>query len=173
MAKFASLLAVVMMAVMALAAPIPVKRAFQVKQYAAFQISSGIAGNAQAKANAVFVQPFANVDLTKVSQTDLNNMETMRVAAENAETNFNSAVAAAGGETTTAGAILQAGKIQNKVLKLTGLQQIDTIKIAQAKASGASTTTLDAALADINTKLAANVKIDVASKGKQSKSFLG
>lgn len=97
----------------------------------------------------------------------------MRVAAENAETNFNSAIAAAGGQSTAAGAILQAGKIQNKVLKLTGLKEIDTIKIAQAKASGASTTTLDAALADINTKLAANVKIDVASKGKQSKSFLG
>lgn len=60
MAKFTSLLTIVMMAVLALAAPVPVKRAFQVQQYAAFQISSGTAGNAQAKANAVFVQPFAN-----------------------------------------------------------------------------------------------------------------
>lgn len=75
-------------------------------RYAAFQISSGTAGGAQAKANAVFVQPFANADLTKVSQTDLKNMEVMRVAAENAETNFNSAIAAAGGQGTAAGELL-------------------------------------------------------------------
>ncbi|KAG8744733.1 hypothetical protein FRC10_009498 [Ceratobasidium sp. 414] len=149
-------------------APVPrvSKRAFQLREYADFQISSTPAGTAQAEAAAVFLEPFNGIDLKTVPSTDLSAMSTMRSAAESAEADFNSAIDAAGGTKTAEGAILQAGKIKNKVLKLTGLLQIDLIK----KAQGA--TDVDDQIADIQTKLSANIKIDVASKGKQSKTFL-
>ena len=93
--------------------------------YAAFQISDGTAGDAEAKANAVFVDPFAGVDLATVDKTTLAAVKTMREAAEDAETSlFNPAIAAASGAAATA---LQNGKIQNKVLKLTG--EVQTINI--------------------------------------------
>ena len=70
--------------------------------YAAFQISDGVAGNAEAEANAVFVDPFANVDLSTISSDVLDAIETMREAAEDAETaQFNPAIAAASGAAGT------------------------------------------------------------------------
>lgn len=57
-------------------------------------------------------------------------METMRKAAEAAETDqFNPAIDAAGGTKTDAGAALQNGKIKNKVLKLTAETQVLKIKV--------------------------------------------
>lgn len=113
--------------------------------YAAFQISDGTAGNAQAEANAVFVDPFNGVDLATVDATTLKAVQTMREAAEDAETSqFNPAIEAASGAAATA---LQNGKIKNKVLKLTGEVQGINIQIAQAKAAGKDTTKLTASLA--------------------------
>ena len=83
--------------------------------YAAFQISDGQTGNAKAEAAAIFVDPFANVDLATLDDSVATNMETMRKAAEAAETDqFNPAIDAAGGTKTDAGAALQNGKIKNK-----------------------------------------------------------
>ena len=50
--------------------------------YAQFQISDGVGGNAQAEANAVFVDPFAGTDLASVSSDVLDAMNSMREAAE-------------------------------------------------------------------------------------------
>ena len=95
--------------------------------YSAFQISDGTAGDAQAKANAVFVTPFNDVDLATVDSTTLKAVQSMRVAAEAAETGqFNPAISAASGAAKTA---LQNGKIQNKVLKLTG--EVQTLQIQE------------------------------------------
>ena len=114
--------------------------------YASFQISDGTAGDAQAKANAVFVDPFAGVDLATLDDSVATNMNTMREAAESAETaQFNPAIAAASGAAADA---LQNGKIANKVLKRTGEVQVLNIKIAKAKASGDDTADLESSLAD-------------------------
>lgn len=48
--------------------------------------SDGTAGSAQEEADAVCRAPFANVDLSTVSQEDLKNLATFRSAAESAET---------------------------------------------------------------------------------------
>lgn len=66
--------------------------------YAAFQISDTPGGTALADANAVFVDPFQGQDLATVSAADLASIQTMREAAESAETDdFNPQIAAAAG----------------------------------------------------------------------------
>ena len=95
--------------------------------YAYFQISDGVAGNAEAEANAVFVDPFSGTDLSAVSSDVLDALKSMREAAEDAETaQFNPAIAAASGAEADA---LQVGKIKNKVLKLTGEVQVLNIQV--------------------------------------------
>ena len=96
-------------------------------RYADFQISDGTAGNAKAQADAVFVTPFAGVNLATVDSATLDAVQTMREAAESAETDqFNPAIDAASGAAATA---LQNGKIKNKVLKLTGEVQALQIQV--------------------------------------------
>jgi len=178
MARFAfiALVAPVLVSTFVGAAPLQVRRsglarrAFTELAYDVFQISGGVAGNAAAEANAVFVNPFKGVDPTTISQADLNSLATMRSAAEDAETDFNTAIAAASGAAATA---LQNGKIKNKVLKLTGLSQIDTIKLAQAKAKGTDTTAIEASLADEQTKLKTNIALDVKAAGQKSTPIAG
>ncbi|KAK0225701.1 hypothetical protein IW262DRAFT_1538873, partial [Armillaria fumosa] len=156
--------------------------------YADFQISDGVAGKAAAEANAVFVgksyvpirwrraaliihtspDPFDNVDLATVDSQTLDDMQTMREAAESAETeDFNPAIAAASGAEADA---LQVGKIKNKVLKLTGEVQVLNIKIAQAQASGDDTSDLEDSLAEEQTKLNTNIATDVKNAGETSQS---
>ena len=95
--------------------------------YSQFQISDGVAGNAEAEANAVFIEPFANVDLSSVSSDVLSAIQNMREAAESAETDqFDPQIDAASGADADA---LQVGKIKNKVLKLTGEVQVINIKV--------------------------------------------
>ncbi|RDX46288.1 hypothetical protein OH76DRAFT_1420332 [Lentinus brumalis] len=167
---------------LAVAAPIRInRRAFQLLDehasdmklfsYADFQISDGTAGNAKAKANAVFVDPFAGVDLATVDDDTLDAVKTMREAAEDAETEqFNPAIDAASGAEADA---LQNGKIQNKVLKLTGEIQALNIQIAQAKASGDDTSDLEDKVAEEQTKLNSNIKLDTAAAGQASKGVTG
>ncbi|KAF7342210.1 NAD(P)-binding protein [Mycena venus] len=160
-------LALLVSALAVSAAPVPEKRAFSfaLQSYSQFQISDGVAGNAQAEAEAVFVTPFPT-DLTTVDATSLDNLGTMREAAENAETSlFNPQIAAASGAQAAA---LQVGKIKNKVLKLTGEVQQIKIKIAQAAAAGSDTSDLESSLTEEQTKLNNNIALDVKSKGQAS-----
>ncbi|KAH8115851.1 hypothetical protein DFH11DRAFT_1701836 [Phellopilus nigrolimitatus] len=155
------------------AAPIYMKRAvtqtadnFKQLDYAQFQISDGVGGNAAAEANAVFVDPFANTDLSTVSSDVLNALDAMAKAAESAETaDFDPAIAAASGAQADA---LQVGKIKNKVLKLTGEVQVLNVKIAQAKAAGTDTSDLESSLATEQTKLTTDIATDKASAGQTS-----
>ncbi|VDB95963.1 unnamed protein product [Peniophora sp. CBMAI 1063] len=143
---------------------------FQALDYADFQISDGVAGNAEAEANAVFVDPFANVDLSTVSADVLDAIQTMREAAEDAETSqFNPAIDAATGADADA---LQVGKIKNKVLKLTGEVQGINIKIAQAQAKGDDTSDLESSLAAEQKKLTTNIATDKKSAGAASQSVV-
>ena len=114
--------------------------------YADFQISDGVAGNAQAEANAVFVDPLAGLDLASLPDSVAKNVETMRKAAEAAETDdFNPAIDAASGDAADA---LEAGKIKNKVLKLTGEVQALKIKLAKAQAAGDDTSDVEDKIAE-------------------------
>jgi len=157
---------------LAFAAPVPShtgleRRAFTELAYADFQISDTPGGTAEAEANAVFVTPFAGQDLATVSATDLASVQTMREAAESAETDdFNPQIAAATGAAADA---LSVGKIKNKVLKLTGEIQGINIKIAQGKAAGKDTSSDEASLAAETTKLNNNIAIDKTNAGKTSK----
>ncbi|KAG5220081.1 small secreted protein [Salix suchowensis] len=142
--------------------------------YADFQISDGVTGDAEALAKAVFVDPFEGVDLATVSDQTQNDVETMRKAAEAAETGqFNPAIDAAdGAEALTsfsAADALQNGKIKNKVLKLTGSVQVLNIKIAKAAAKGDDTSDLETKLQTQLGKLNKNIATDVAAAGEASK----
>lgn len=58
--------------------------------YQSFQISDGVAGNAEAEANAVFVDPFDGQDLATVDDATLDALSVMRELAEDAETEVHS-----------------------------------------------------------------------------------
>ncbi|KAL0956122.1 hypothetical protein HGRIS_002289 [Hohenbuehelia grisea] len=149
------------------AAPAAAAGAFTLKDYADFQISDGVAGDAEAKANAVFVDPFQGVDLATVSDATAKDIETMRKAAEAAETGqFNPAIDAASGADADA---LQNGKIQNKVLKLTGEVQVLNIKLAKAQAAGTDTAAIEAKITEEQGKLSKNIQTDVSNAGAASK----
>ncbi len=76
----------------------------------------------------MFVDPFKGVDLATVDKATLSAVQTMREAAEDAETSlFNPAIDAATDDAS--GDALQAGKIKNKVLKLTGEVQALNIQV--------------------------------------------
>jgi len=148
------------------AAPLT-KRAFALQDYADFQISDGVGGNAEAGANAVFVDPFNGVDLATVSSADLANVQTMREAAEAAETDqFDPQIDAASGADADA---LSVGKIKNKVLKLTGEVQGLNIKLAQQQAAGEDTSDTESSIQEEQTKLTTNIKLDQANAGETSK----
>ncbi|CAK5274515.1 unnamed protein product [Mycena citricolor] len=169
MARFA-LLALLVPALVN-SAPLKSKRfSFALQSYDSFQISDGVGGNAQAQANAIFVDVLP-ADLTTVDATSLANIKSMRVAAENAETGqFNPAIAAASGATAAA---LQVGKIKNKVLKLTAEVTAIKIDLAQAQAAGKSTSSLQGQLTKEQTKLTKNISLDKGSAGKASQGVAG
>ncbi|WVQ81093.1 hypothetical protein IAT38_003215 [Cryptococcus sp. DSM 104549] len=138
---------------------------FALQDYADFQISDGVAGDAEARAKAVFVDPFVGCDLSTVDAQSLDNMATMREAAEDAETSlFNPQIAAASGALADS---LQVGKIANKVLKLTGFQMVLSIQIAQGQTDRQEK--FDAEQA----KLDKNIATDKASAGETSTAAVG
>ncbi|OCF35580.1 hypothetical protein I316_02635 [Kwoniella heveanensis BCC8398] len=140
---------------------------FALQDYADFQISDGVAGDAEAQANAVFVDPFAGCDLSTVDDASLENIKTMREAAEDAETElFNPQIEAAASEAEADA--LQVGKIKNKVLKLTGFSQALRIEIAQG--GGADR---QSKLDEEDGKLAKNIATDVDSAGAASQAAVG
>lgn len=59
---------------------------FPLQDYADFQISTGVAGDCLARAEAVFKTPLDGIDLATVSAEDLDNLNTMRGAASGFET---------------------------------------------------------------------------------------
>ncbi|KAG8989829.1 hypothetical protein FRB94_012277 [Tulasnella sp. JGI-2019a] len=133
---------------------------FALLDYSVFQISDGTAGNAQAQANAVFTDPLCGCDLSTVDATSLKNIQTMREAAESAETaDFNPQIAAASGAAATA---LQNGKIKNKVLKLTGEVLALQIQAAQGADKAAE-------IAAEQKKLTNNIGLDTKAAGQPSK----
>ncbi|KAJ7634921.1 hypothetical protein FB45DRAFT_1002384 [Roridomyces roridus] len=172
MARFALLFALLAPALTSFAAPVPAKRAFSfaLQSYDQFQISDGVGGTAEAEANAVFVNGFPS-DLSTVDATSLDNLGTMREAAESAETDqFDPEIDAASGAAADA---LQVGKIKNKVLKLTGEVQQIKIKIAIAQAAGSDTSDLEDSLTTEQTKLTTNIALDVKNKGLTSQGVTG
>ncbi|EJD54756.1 hypothetical protein AURDEDRAFT_110252 [Auricularia subglabra TFB-10046 SS5] len=130
------------------------------------QISSGVAGNAAAEANAIFVTPFDGVNRADIPDETQDAIETLRKAAESAETElFNPALDEATGDEKKA---LQVGKIKNKVLKLTAESFVLEIKLAKAQADGKDTASIQKKLEDEQTKLAKNVDTDKKSAGQAS-----
>ncbi|EWC45296.1 hypothetical protein DRE_00695 [Drechslerella stenobrocha 248] len=157
----------------ATAAPLH-RRALTLRAYNDMSISSGVGGNAEARAKAVWSAGLNLNNLAAISDNDLEILKVERSNAEAAETDaFNPAIdAATGGEK----AALQVGKTANKVLKLTGLAQVRQITVAKAEAAGKTVSAADrAALADTLAKLAKNIATDRASAGKPSRavSFVG
>ncbi|KAK4038740.1 hypothetical protein C8A01DRAFT_37307 [Parachaetomium inaequale] len=133
-----------------------------VQDYADFQVSSGVAGNALAEVNAKFpIDDFASVDAD-----DLAILKAARETAEAAEVDaggFNDAIEAAGGKDTPEGQALQIGKIKNKVLKLQLQVMALQIEAAQGKDTAAK-------LAKEQKKLDNNIKQDEAAAGEASSS---
>ncbi|KZV99586.1 hypothetical protein EXIGLDRAFT_831333 [Exidia glandulosa HHB12029] len=143
---------------------------FKNLQYADIQISSGVAGNAKEEAEANFVVPFANLDLATIPDDVQDAIETLREAAEDAETElFNPAIAAADGAEADA---LQVGKIKNKVLKLTAFETVLKIKLAKAQAAGDDTSDIESKITDEQTKLSNNIKTDQGSAGETSQAVV-
>ncbi|KAG8703325.1 hypothetical protein FRC08_002944 [Ceratobasidium sp. 394] len=150
--------------------PIPpsiVKRVatiFPLQDYAEFQISTGVAGTALERAQAVFQNPLDGVDLATVSEEDLDNLNEMRGVASSFETtDFNPAIEAASGEEADA---LQRGKIANKVLKNLGSVMVASIKKAKAEAAGEDASEFDAKIKDETAKMNKNAATDKADAGK-------
>ncbi|KAK3335500.1 hypothetical protein B0T19DRAFT_10137 [Cercophora scortea] len=140
------------------------KRAvLSVQNYSQFQVSSGVGGNALAEVQAKF--PIDEKNLAAVDANDLAIIKAARVTAEAAETQaggFNEAIAAAGGQKTTAGKALQVGKIKNKVLKLKLF--ILGLQIDQAKGGKDNS----AKIAAESKKLNNNIALDKAAAGQKS-----
>ncbi|KAK6531290.1 hypothetical protein TWF281_008105 [Arthrobotrys megalospora] len=155
------------------AAPIN-RRALSLRAYNEMSISSGVGGDAEARAKAVWSQGLDLSNLAAISDADLDILKVERSNAESAETDaFNPAIDAASGDDKAA---LQVGKIANKVLKLTGLAQVRQIGIAKKEAKGQTVSDSErAALQDSLTKLAKNIATDKKNAGKPSKavSFVG
>ncbi|KAH8658492.1 hypothetical protein BX600DRAFT_514982 [Xylariales sp. PMI_506] len=162
---FSKIVTILGASALALSAAIPAngisKRALKFRTYDQFQISDGVAGNALAEVNSDFPVDLTNA--ASVSASDLAILVAARETAENAETTFDTAIAAASGTTATA---LQNGKIKNKVLKLRLLQMVGQIQEAQGNTNGVASE-----LTQVSTLLATNVKLDDAQAGKASQSI--
>ncbi|KAF2459011.1 hypothetical protein BDY21DRAFT_362514 [Lineolata rhizophorae] len=141
------------------------KRALEERPYSEFQISDGVAGNAQAE---VFEQfPIDTSDLASVSASDLDIIKSARETAEAAEVDaggFNEAIDAAGGADSAEGAPLQTGKIKNKVLKLQ--LEVLALQIEQAQGDDGVAEKLDEEQAKLDT----NVALDEEAAGQPSQS---
>ncbi|KAF2684022.1 hypothetical protein K458DRAFT_431639 [Lentithecium fluviatile CBS 122367] len=152
----ASVLLTSLLASGALAAPVA-KRALTAQSYADFQVSDGVAGNAQAEVLAKF--PIDMNNLASVSDADHQVISDARQVAESAETDgFNPAIDAATGDAATA---LQNGKIKNKVLKL----QLEVMDLMISQAQGTDET---AKIAEEQKKLDTNIATDKKNAGQAS-----
>ncbi|KAL2680958.1 hypothetical protein Neosp_008561 [[Neocosmospora] mangrovei] len=138
----------------------------QVQDYAQFQISDGLAGNALQEVAEKFPVEQFRANLAGVSQQDLDILKAARETAEAAETDaggFNDAIAQVG-EDSNDGKALQTGKIKNKVLKLE--LQVLALQIEQAQGDD-NQEKID----EEQQKLDKNVATDKESAGDQSQSI--
>ncbi|KAL1864949.1 hypothetical protein VTK73DRAFT_5595 [Phialemonium thermophilum] len=136
----------------------------KVQNYADFQVSDGVAGNALGEVDANF--PIDTSDLANVSDNDLAIIKSARETAEAAETDkggFNDAIEQAG-EDTAAGKALQVGKIKNKVLKLR--LEVLALQIEQAQGGKDNSDKIE----EEQTKLNNNIQLDTKAKGQPSQS---
>lgn len=134
-----------------------------VQNYADFQVSDGVAGNALAEVQANF--PIDENDLANVDPADLDIIKAARVTAEAAETDaggFNDAIAAAG--KGAAADALQVGKTKNKVLKLK--LEVLALQIDQAINGKDNSAKITAE----TTKLNKNIQLDEDAAGDASQS---
>ncbi|KAF2193299.1 hypothetical protein K469DRAFT_735232 [Zopfia rhizophila CBS 207.26] len=129
------------------------------QDYADFQISDGVAGDALAEVQAKF--PIDMTDLANVDPADAEIIKAARETAEAAETEaFNPAIEAATGDEADA---LQNGKIKNKVLKL----QLEVMDLMIEQAQGEDVADK---IAEEQTKLDTNVQLDQEAAGQASQS---
>ncbi|CAM1503022.1 Fc.00g077980.m01.CDS01 [Cosmosporella sp. VM-42] len=160
--------AIIFASLVVLSTEVPIhKRAdlLQVQDYAQFQISDGLAGNALQEVAEKFPVDEFRANLAGVSQTDLAILDAARKTAESAETSaggFNDAIEQVGEESDD-GQALQAGKIKNKVLKLE--LEVLVLQIEQAQGSD-NQDKID----EEQQKLDNNVVTDKESAGNQSQS---
>ncbi|WAQ84168.1 hypothetical protein PtA15_4A620 [Puccinia triticina] len=135
---------------------------FPFKEYKDFQISDGTAGHSLENAQKVFVDPFNNIDLKDITQTDLNNLVSMSRTAVERESDFITAQSETGGSKKNGDPRLAAGLIANKVLKLVGELQViklhQKLNLHQKDPKGR--------LIEHQTKLTKNTKLDRANAGK-------
>ncbi|KAF7551617.1 hypothetical protein G7Z17_g4870 [Cylindrodendrum hubeiense] len=138
----------------------------QVQDYAQFQISDGVAGNALEEVAAKFPVDEFRANLAGVSANDLAILKAARETAEAAEADeggFNDAIDQVG-ENSDDGIALQTGKIKNKVLKLE--LQVLALQIELAQGNGDQ-----AKIDEEQTKLDKNVATDQEGAGDQSQSI--
>ena len=185
---FSKIAVVLSVAVSALALPAleapKQKRAgvLTVQDYADFQVSDGVAGNALAEVQANFPVSISAIrlyslqrvltlkqidenDLANVDPDDLDIIKAARVTAEAAETDaggFNDAIDAAGDG--AAADALQVGKIKNKVLKLK--LEVLALQIDQAVNGNDNSAKID----EETTKLNKNIQLDEDAAGETSQS---
>ncbi|EHS63739.1 hypothetical protein PGTUg99_032845 [Puccinia graminis f. sp. tritici] len=141
---------------------------FPFKEYKDFQISDGIAGKSLDKARKIFVEPFQGVDMSQLTQNDLNNLITMARAATDNEKFFNEAMEKAGATKRHPNVPLSAGKTANKILKLVGSMQV----IELHKRLNLHPGNPDGRLKELQTKLTNNLKLDHHYAGKKMVSYL-
>ncbi|OAV95922.1 hypothetical protein PTTG_04753 [Puccinia triticina 1-1 BBBD Race 1] len=141
---------------------------FPFKKYEEFQISDGIAGHSLEKARKVFVEPFNGVDLSEITQNDLNNLITMARAATDNELHFNEAIKESWRDQKASQCTLSAGKTANKILKLVGSIQVieihNKLNLKQGSPEGK--------LKELKDKLQKNIKLDHHYAGKKMVSYL-
>ncbi|CAG8959213.1 hypothetical protein HYFRA_00012571 [Hymenoscyphus fraxineus] len=133
------------------------RRALTAKSYNDFQVSGGVGGNALAEANAQFP---VGTNFKAVSKEDLKIISEAAQVSEQAEVakgGFNDAIKAKPDNKAKA-----VGKTKNKVLKL----MTDVLRLEIQAAQGK--TGLESQIETQKKKLATNVKLDVANKGKKS-----
>jgi len=99
-------------------------------EYAEYQISDGVGGDAEKEAAAVFIDPFIGIDLSTVP---FEVYDTLRIVHEEAEDieieGFDPAIEALG-EDSPEGKALSVGKSKNRVLYATAGLQAVRIKVA-------------------------------------------
>ncbi|PVH96952.1 hypothetical protein DM02DRAFT_658752 [Periconia macrospinosa] len=153
-----STIAILSLSALATAAPLAKRQALASTTYNAISISGGKAGNAEAEALAVF-SAINTADPSNIGKQDISFLNKVNQVANDAETDaFNPAIEAATGAQKDA---LQAGKIKNKVLKLTATK-------LQLEAKQAQGEDVAAKLAEELKKLNNNIATDKASAGQAS-----
>ncbi|CAN8097946.1 unnamed protein product [Discula destructiva] len=146
--------AVILSLLASLAASVPV---FSTTTFNEISIAGGTAGNGEQKAlDALAGLP---ADLTTVDPADINFLDNVNGAANDAEVNaYNPAIEAASGEQAAA---LQRAKIENKIFKL----EATVLKLQIQEAQGED---VAAKLAEEQTKLNNNIALDQAEAGNPS-----